>query len=170
MYVDRATLVAQRTVNEIAALFGSAPAEVRGLVERVAMRMDSVNQTTKERIANQIEVGRRRSYSPSQIANGVPNENYLGVAGVFDSAVETRAPLIVRSEIAVIYNISSLAAYHQIGVQRVEVVDGQNDEACAEARGQVWTVDKALVNPIAHPSCLRSFAPIFAGTGRPDTM
>jgi HK97 family phage portal protein len=168
MYVDRALLVAQRTVNEIAALFMSAPAEVRGLVERVSMRMDSVNKVTRDRIDSQLLVGVTRSYSPSQIANGVPNENYLGIAGVFDSAVETRAPTIARSELAVVYNISSLASYHQIGVQRVEVIDGEADEACAEARGQVWTLDKALVNPIAHPRCMRSFAPIFAGTGRPD--
>jgi len=170
MYVARATLVAQRTVNEISVLFGSAPAEVRGLVERVATRMDSVNKVTRDRIDNQIQVGRQRAYSTSQIANGVPTENYLGVAGVFDSAVETRSPTIARSELAVVYNISSLASYHQIGVQRVEVIDGENDVECADARGQVWTVDKALVNPIAHPNCLRSFAPIFAGTGRGDTV
>lgn len=161
MYVTRATLVAQRTVNEISALFAADPADVRSLVDRLAMRMHSVNHVTRERIGNQIELGHTRSYSPSQIANGVPNENYLGVAGVFDSAVETRAETIVKSEIAVVFNVASLASYHQIGVREVEVVDGEEHDTCASVRGQLWQVDTALVNPIGHPGCLRSFAPVF---------
>lgn len=161
LYVTRAILVAQRAMNEVTALFVADPAEIRGLIERVSLRMHSVNQVTRERVSNQIQVGHQRSYSPSQIANGFPQENYLGVAGVFDSAVETRAEIIIRSEIAVAFNIATLAAYHQIGVREVEVIDGAEHEGCAEARGQVWSVDKALVNPIDHPGCLRSFAPIF---------
>jgi hypothetical protein len=68
---------------------------------------------------------------------------------------------IVKSEISVAFNVAALAAYHQIGVREVEVIDGTDQDGCAEARGQVWSVDKALVNPIDHPGCLRSFAPIF---------
>lgn len=161
MYVSRATLVAQRTANEIASYFQSEPADIRTLVDRVSVRMDSVNKVTRDRIGSQLEVGLRRSYSPSQIANGVPNENFLGVAGVFDSAVETRATTIVQSEIAVVFNVATLAAFHQFGVRDVEVIDGDGNETCSNARGSVWTVDKALVNPITHPGCLRSFAPVF---------
>lgn len=170
LYHDRATRVAERTVGEIAELFDSAKADVRGIVDRLSSRLDTVNETTRSRIKNQLDLGRQRSYSTSQIANGVPAENYLGIAGVFDSAVETRAPLIAKTELAVVYNISSLGAYHQIGVGRVEVVDGENDKACRDARGQVWSLEQAVLAPIAHPGCLRSFAPIFAGTGRPDSV
>lgn len=161
LYATRATLVAQRAMNEVTALFAADPAEIRNLIDRVSMRMHSVNQVTRERVDNQIQVGHQRSYSPSQIANGFPHENYLGVAGVFDSAVETRVGAIVKSEISVAFNVAALAAYHQIGVREVEVIDGTDQDGCAEARGQVWSVDKALVNPIDHPGCLRSFAPIF---------
>jgi hypothetical protein len=130
------------------------------------VRVKGINETTRERIAHQLAVGVARAYSTSQIAHGVPDENYLGVAGVFDSATESRALAIARTEVATIYNMSSLSSFAQIGVARVEVMDGTMDKGCKEARGKIWTLEKARAEPIEHPNCVRSFMPVFAGTGR----
>jgi hypothetical protein len=51
----------------------------------------------------------------------------------------------------------------QAGVTHVEVSDGDDDDDCADADGQVWTLEEALANPIAHPNCVRSFAPADEG-------
>lgn len=168
LYRARATGIAQRTVNEIADMFATAPAEIRGIVEEIGAKIVGVNQTTRDRIAKQIAEGVRRGYSVQQIAAGVPDENYLGIQGVFDSATESRALTIARTETATIYNLSALSGFEQIGVVRVEVLDGEHDEACKQARGQIWSVTYARSHALEHPNCIRQFVPILAGTGRSD--
>lgn len=164
LYRVRSRGVAQRTVNEIAEQYGTASADIRGIVDEIASKVVSVNKTTRERIQLQIAEGIRRGYSVDQIANGYPEENYIGIVGVFDSATETRARTIARTEVARVHNLASVSGYKQLGVGRVEVLDGQTDLSCAEARGQIWTIEQAMADPIAHPNCVRSFIPVMAGT------
>ena len=57
-------------------------------------------------------------------------------------------------------NHGTVVASRQAGVTHVEVSDGDDDEACAHANGQVWTLEEALANPVAHPNCTRSFSPV----------
>ena len=71
----------------------------------------------------------------------------------------SRALMIARTETATAYNFGALGAYHQAGVEEVEVSDGDGDEECADANGEVWSLDEALANPLAHPNCVRSFGP-----------
>jgi hypothetical protein len=79
------------------------------------------------------------------------------------STSESRAGLIARTEIANANNLTGTAAYRDSGlVERVEVFDGTEDDACAAADGQIWTLDEADANPIEHPNCQRAFAPVFA--------
>jgi hypothetical protein len=46
-----------------------------------------------------------------------------------------------------------------VGVKEVEVLDGDDDEECASANGQIWTLEEASDNPLGHPNCTRAFAP-----------
>ena len=163
LYTARALGVSKRTADEIAAIFDASPIDERAIVNEIAKKITAVNETTRTRIAQQIAVGISRSYSTAQIANGVPEENYLGVAGVFDSATETRANLIAVTEVNRIYNLSALSSFSNQGVGRVEVLDGTMDEGCRQARGEIWTIEYARANPQEHPRCIRSFSPIFDG-------
>jgi SPP1 gp7 family putative phage head morphogenesis protein len=161
--------VAQRTVERIAEILGLSVADTRLLIDELATRVVGINKTTREKLAKEIALGISRGYSVTQIANGVPEENYRGVAGVFDEATTSRALTIARTETTTVYNAASLEAYAQSGAARVEVFDGiRNDDECRQANGQVWPIDEARRKLTAHPNCVRSFAPIFAGTGRSE--
>ena len=73
---------------------------------------------------------------------------------------QSRAELIARTETAEAYNAGALDQYAGRGLRRVLVYDGDYDEACADADGQVWTVGYARAHPIEHPNCVRSFGPV----------
>jgi len=88
-----------------------------------------------------------------------------------------RAETIARTETAIAYNKGALAYYKDNGIERVRVLDGagclpegHEDGAAppsdaegvqddAEANGQVWTGEEADELEVAHPNCIRSFAP-----------
>lgn len=138
---------------------------VRDVRARIADKVTRINDSTRGAIAKEVEVGLQRGYSVVQIANGVPAEAYNGIVGVFDQASRYRAEMIARSETAMVYNDTANAGYRDGGITEVEVIDGDGDEECADANGSVWTLDEAEANPIAHPNCVRAFAPIMGGAG-----
>ncbi len=71
-----------------------------------------------------------------------------------------RALRIARSESAIGFNHGNVLGAAQAGFDEVEVIDGTEwDEECREANGQIWSIQKALANPIAHPNCERTFVP-----------
>jgi hypothetical protein len=72
-----------------------------------------------------------------------------------------RADRIARAETSIAYNHGTVFGYKQSGVSKVLVLDGDDfDDACREANGQIWTLAKALANPIEHPGCERGFSPV----------
>ena len=73
---------------------------------------------------------------------------------------ETYTRMLIRTKSANAYNAGSMNRYVDQGVSRVRVFDGvQDDEECAEANGQVWSLRYAMNHVIAHPNCRRAFAP-----------
>lgn len=134
--------------------------EVVAVRKRIADKVTRVNDTTRQAITGQVEVGLARGYSIVQIANGVTAEGYQGIVGCFDQATRYRAEMIARSETAMVYNDTANAGYQEAGVTEVEVLDGTGDEECAGANGEIWTLEEAQGDPIGHPNCVRSFVPI----------
>jgi hypothetical protein len=84
-----------------------------------------------------------------------------------------RAEAIARTETGLAYINASAEGYKELGVEMVEIVDGDgclphgHDDGAplpsgepgvieedAQANGQVWTVDQFQENPIGHPNCL----------------
>lgn len=133
---------------------------VKDVRERLAAKVTRINDTTRGQIAEEVELGLSRGYSIPQIANGFPAEGYRGIMGVFDEATALRAETIARSETAMAYNGAAGAAYKDAGIEKVLVIDGTGDDACANANGSTWTLEEADNDPIAHPNCVRTFAPI----------
>lgn len=84
------------------------------------------------------------------------------IGSQFEGYKTWRAERIARTETATIYNTSSIEAYEKTGVVvKVKVLDGTtNDQACADANGQEWSLDYARNHPWQHPNCQRAFAPI----------
>jgi HK97 family phage portal protein len=133
---------------------------IRAARDRIADLVVRINDTTRSAIAEQVEEGMRRGYSIPQLANGVPDEDFPGVRGVFSQASAVRAETIARSETAMVYNAGSTASYRAGGLERALVLDGNGDGACADANGQVWPLDRCEAESIEHPNCVRAFAPV----------
>jgi hypothetical protein len=134
---------------------------IQNIVASIGELIVGINETTREAIADVINEGIRRGYSIQQIANGFPEEGYPGIMGVFDDASEARAQVIARTETARFFNLATLTTYVDEGVTRVEVFDGiEYDEDCRKANGEIWTIGRALENPIQHPNCVRAFAAV----------
>lgn len=89
------------------------------------------------------------------------------VKKVFAGVKNRRALLIARTETARAHNIGTINGYNQTGVVKaVRVSDGTDfDEACVQADGQEWPLQKASAEPIEHPNCVRAFIPITIGPG-----
>lgn len=125
----------------------------------LAEKVTRINDTTRKAIGETVEEGLRRGYPITRIANGYADEGYPGIAGVFAEASAARAETIARTESALIYNAAATAGYRTAGVTHVVVLDGTGDTKCAAANGSRWTIEQSEMDPIAHPNCIRSFAP-----------
>jgi len=77
----------------------------------------------------------------------------------FGDFAKYRADRIARSETAIAYNHGTVLGVSQAGGDTVDVFDGEDDDVCAAANGQTWTIEHALADPIAHPNCVRAFSP-----------
>lgn len=136
------------------------PAMRREMTDYVGRRIKELSKTTKTAVSDLI-----RSILDEEGGTGSTGE--LGdrilerVRETFAGYEDWRADRIARTETAVAYNHGTVYASRQAGIRRVEVSDGDGDEVCARANGQIWTLEEALANPVAHPNCTRAFSPVF---------
>lgn len=160
-----ATQAAVRAASSVGVKADPAAGSLAALSGQLAGRVTGINETTRSALAATLADGQARGYTARQIADGVPADGYPGVAGVFEQARGYRAEMIAATETALAYNLSSTAAYRDGGMEQVEVSDGDGDDECAAADGQVWTLDEAEANPLQHPNCRRQFLPLSRGGG-----
>jgi hypothetical protein len=143
------------------------PAKADGFSERIAARLlkvvakrvKAVSDGTRDAVARAIRDGLDQGMSPAEVADSLDSLAVLANGSpAFD---ELRAETIARTEMAQTLNSASIASYDEFGVDKVEVIDGEGDDECAQANGEVWTLDQANENEIAHPNCTRTFSPYF---------
>ena len=77
---------------------------------------------------------------------------------------------IARTETARIQNQGTLNRFNKNNITHVEVVDGDGCDACAEANGQIWTVEYAMRHELEHPNCVRAFIPIIPDDWEPPEL
>jgi hypothetical protein len=123
------------------------------ILRSVGRRITGINATTRDEIGRLIGEAFAQGLAPSQVAELIEEATPFN---------EARAELIARTETALAYNEAAVTSYKEYGVERVEVIDGDEDDECATAHGQIWTLDEALAEPVAHPNCVRDFSPVFA--------
>lgn len=127
----------------------------RFMTKYVGERVVQLNGTTLEQVSDAI-----RSTLADATDDVLADTVRDIVREKFASYEQYRATRIARSETAIAYNHGNVLGFAQAGVGEVEVSDGTDDDACADANGQTWTLREALSDPIAHPNCTRSFIPI----------
>lgn len=125
------------------------PFTQRHFTSYLGKRISQLSDTSREWVTEQIHTAIDAGKSVAQLADTILS------SGAFSPA---RAQMIARTEVATAYNVGSLTAFRQAGHDEVDVSDGDGDEACADADGQVWTIEEALAEPLEHPGCVRSFS------------
>jgi hypothetical protein len=124
----------------------------------MADRIVQLDKTTRLDVKGILQevIGRDSGSSVDIIADAVAERVREKFAGYAD----WRADRIARTETGIAYNTGNVLGYRQADVTHVQVIDGDQDEECAKANGQIWTLAQALANPLAHPNCERDFAPV----------
>jgi hypothetical protein len=125
---------------------------VQDKIDTLAKKVRNVPETTRDSIRGWVKAGTQLGWSPEQIARRIREDGEV--------ISKSRATTIARTESAVAYQGGTVLAYRDAGVEKVRVLDGDEDAECAEADGQVWTLDEAEANPIAHPNCTRAFTAV----------
>jgi hypothetical protein len=113
----------------------------------------SIADSTREWLNSAVTQAIQDGLTPDQLRQSIV-ENY--------AFSDNRAWTIARTETAFAYNTGSLGHAQVRGASKVKVFDGDHDEECTEADGQVWTIGYAMSNLIQHPNCVRSFSPDFS--------
>lgn len=82
-----------------------------------------------------------------------------------------RADMIAHTEVALSAAGGAVSGFRDIGVQYVEISDGDDfDEECQAADGATWTVDDYEANPLQHPNCGRSASALDSADVNPDDV
>lgn len=125
---------------------------IKKTIRQLAKKVRNVTETTREEIRAIIDRGTEAGLAPSEMAKQIRERGEI--------ASKTRSLTIARTESAVAYSTGTVLACKEAGIEKVEVLDSDDDEECAAANGQIWTLEEAQANPIAHPNCTRAFAPV----------
>lgn len=120
-------------------------------VQYVAQRIVQIDDTTRDRVQTIVE-----AYFASLDAGESASLVDLGatISDAFEDMSRSRAATIARTETGYAVNHGAAFNYRQNGFDYVEIADGDSDEECAEADGQIWSIDYFLANALEHPNCL----------------
>jgi phage portal protein BeeE len=154
LVLELASEVATKTASLV-----KQPAKADTVLERivdfvrkqVGVRIAGINATTRDKIRDAVVKGVSDGLSPRELGSLIQD------SAAFD---EYRAEMVSRTETALAYNDSAIGSYRDLGVEQVEVIDGDMDDVCAPVNGATWTMDEARANPIGHPNCTRDFIPV----------
>ena len=127
-------------------------AVVKRVLDRGAARVTAINEITRDEITKIIAAGVAEEISPGALGD------LIEASTVFD---EYRAELIARTELVNAYNGAAIDSYREVGIEKVEAVDGDGDEECAARDGQIFDADEAE-GIEDHPNGTLDWIPVIA--------
>lgn len=129
----------------------------RRLLHEAASRVVRIDETTRQAIATMLQRGQEMGLSAWEIANGT--DEFPGIEGLFRETWRGRAETVARTELQHAQNRAAVDRYQATGlVDRVELVDGDEDQVCAARNGKVVPLEQ--VPGLAHPRCTLLCIPI----------
>lgn len=118
----------------------TSPFLTRRYHRALAPNAQQIDDRMMNDVQDLIDTGLTRAYSPLQIANGVPDENYGGVASIFEGDAYD-AERIARTESMLAFNWGAGNAILDSGATETEALDGIDDPECANRNGTVYEID-----------------------------
>ena len=119
----------------------------------------SISDSTRNMLKSDLVDSMEEGLTPAEIAKKLEG-NY--------AFSEYRSTMIARTETGFSWNSGSVKMYDHSGVKLLYVHDGDGDQDCIAANGQIWTTDYASGRLLQHPNCVRSFAPCLDPSAEPD--
>lgn len=138
---------------------------VQRLLHDARLQFAGVHATTLDAIRATLAEGFRMGYSPRQIAYGVPQDGFTGLAHTVAETYVNRSQTITRTTIATLRQNAAVERYQEAGVSAVHVLDGydcgwsEHDDP-DKASGTMRLMHEAMQYPIGHPNCSRIFLPL----------
>lgn len=129
------------------------------ILAEAGARIVRIDEATRAAIAEQLQIGQQRGYSTWQIAHGVPDDGYRGIDGLFRETWAGRADTVARTELQHAQTVATRDRYIASGVvDRVRLIDGEDDEPCRSRNGTVVPLEQAP--GLAHPNCTLVLVPV----------
>jgi hypothetical protein len=122
------------------------------ILREAASRVVRIDETTRQAIVEQLRLGQALGLSNWEIANGRSDIGYRGIEGLYSETWAGRAETIARTELQHAQNRAAVDRYRATGIiDRVELIDGDEDSPCKERNGKVVPLEQAP--GLAHPRC-----------------
>ena len=133
-----------------------------------------IHHTTQKGIREVLAFGLQHSLTVRELADGgvLPDGTpFKGLRGYLQDATKNRLPMIARTEISQMSNLSTLSYYNQMGADFVQLIDGDMfDETCALRNETIMPMDDASTLELAHPNCILDFVPAIERGENPDQL
>ncbi len=113
-----------------------------------------IEKTTRDEARALLLEALEDGLSPQDFASRLEESGLFG---------EARAEMIARTEAALAFNGGKLDSFREADIDQVYVYDGDYDEECQAANGEIWDLDEAEANPLEHPNCERDFRQLTRG-------
>jgi len=127
-------------------------------------RAKDINATTLQALRDALQYASDEGWGIDQLVRGDAEAGVRGLREIVDETYSGRARTIARTELGEAQNLASVSRYEEAGVDKVLILDNgkdDDDEACAIANGQVWSVAYFKSHSLEHPNCTRAGAPYF---------
>jgi hypothetical protein len=131
--------------------------------KQLALAADQVvriDQSTRSQLRDVLREGQERGYSDHEIAQGVPQDGYGGIRGLYLDTWKGRAETIARTEMSTAAVEASLSRYAATGVvTHVRLHENEDtDEPCASRNGRVVPISEKP--GLLHPNCRLGLEPV----------
>ena len=122
--------------------------------ERITGMVETTRDAVLDAIRPVLADAAAAGLGPAEVADRLTDA--VGGLAVWD---EARAETIARTETMLAYNDAALGSFREFGVDRVEAIDGDEDEECAARNGQVYPLEEAL-GITDHPNGTLDWLPV----------
>jgi hypothetical protein len=152
------------TALDVELAFDLGDPTVVKVLKLAGKRIDDLEDTTRKALADALKHGAENGWGIDGLVRGDPDNGFPGLRDVIAETYKNRAETVARTELGEAQNAAAVSRYKDAGVKAVEILDGgadDDDVACNQANGKIWTLALFEANHLQHPNCTRTAVPYF---------